>query len=142
MGLFSKFFKKKDDCPECGEYLGNLVVFGTSASCPACGYDITDILESFDTRTQEEKQIENNALKPLADDEELLAQRLAYLSRQQDGMGNTLLEAGNEIRKHGEYLGANGGTNCMKKIAYRVRILGGDVGTLQIYWDGICGWIA
>lgn len=146
MGLFNKFFKKKKLCPNCGYDISNLTTIVHSsnpiAHCPQCGYNISNKLDFIDTRTNVEKQIEMEASSTLSVDDELLAQRLTFLSRQQDKSGKTITESGSEIRKHGLYLCNNGGTNRMKKIAYRVQFLGGDVRTLQIFWDGICGWMA
>ncbi len=145
MGVFSKLFKK-NKCPKCGLDLSTVSTIVHSsvptAKCPQCDTDITNKLEFLDTRSEEEKQIERDAQSALTAEEEKLAKKLSYLSCQQDEQGRTLPEAKVDIRKLGEYLCANGGTNRMKKVAYRVQTLGGDVRTLQIFWDGICGWMA
>ena len=47
-----------------------------------------------------------------------------------------------EIRKIGETFCFSGGDSIMRIVAYRVSALGGRVQTLELLWDGICGWKA
>lgn len=49
-------------------------------------------------------------------------------------------EAEKEVRNIGVYLGANGGDDRMRMIAYRVKSLGGRIQALEYSWVGICGW--
>lgn len=45
-----------------------------------------------------------------------------------------------EIRKLGEYLCSNGGNDRMVKIALQVKTIGGSSRSLELYWEGLCGW--
>jgi len=45
-----------------------------------------------------------------------------------------------EIKKIGEDICANGGSERMTKIAYQVQALGQGIRNLELHWQGICGW--
>jgi hypothetical protein len=42
----------------------------------------------------------------------------------------------------GEQLCANGGNERMKRIAYRMQAFGGRSQDCEMYWVGLCGWMA
>jgi hypothetical protein len=99
-----------------------------------------------DLRSAEERSMEDRGKRPLDGGDEAIAQNLAALVMRTDREYETDKTAYElttaEIRKIGEELCIAGGDNHMKQIAYRVAALGGRVRDLEMYWDGICGWMA
>lgn len=117
---------------------GCFLMFGTS---PAPGEQASPPpFQILDLRSEDEKQIEREAQMDLGGEDEQFARRLCSLQYQRDARGNTTPTAHAEIRKIGEYLGANGGDKRMRRIAYRVQTLGGSARELEWDWEDICGW--
>ena len=147
MGILNWLFRKEDKrpggnenkCPGCGFDLNKLSIVTSAAykgiRCPMCGTDISNRMNFFDLRPESEKQIELQAQHDLGGEDEQLARRLVQLQREQEP---TAAKA--EIRKIGENLGANGGSDRMARVAYRVEYLGGSSRQLEYDWAGICGW--
>ncbi len=99
-----------------------------------------------DLRSAEERSMEERGKRPLDGGDETIAQNLAAMVKRTDHEYETDKAAyertSAEIRKIGEELCAAGGEDHMKQIAYRVAALGGRVRSLEMYWDGVCGWMA
>ncbi len=101
---------------------------------------------TVDLRSAEERAIELRGKRPLGGADEAIAQKLAEMVKRTDREYATDKAAyertSAEIRKIGEDLCAAGGDDHMKQVAYRMAALGGHVRTLEIFWDGVCGWMA
>lgn len=99
----------------------------------------------IDLRSTKEKNIESGAGLELQGEDEEIAQKLAKLSTlstvQYSSDKAAYEKTVVEFRKIGEQLCANGGDARMKRIAYRVKALGGSIRLCEMYWDGICGWM-
>ena len=90
----------------------------------------------YDARSKEEKNREKKAHNTLDIKNEQIAQRVLFLQRQKDTPENYL-----ELKKIGNYLCSNGGSDRMALIAYRVEYLGGSSRQCELDWNGICGWL-
>ena len=104
--------------------------------------------EFVDLRTPLEIVLEARSLEPLDPADEAIAQKLAALVKRTDDEYATDMEAYErtvaEIKQIGDDLcrpepGTSGYTH-MKLVAGRVRVLGGRIRTLEMFWNGICGW--
>lgn len=104
-----------------------------------------DGIKIVDLRPDKEREIERQAQSSLVGEDEDIARKLLSLIPQAvseydtDEEGKTITE----IQKIGEYLCSNGGSDQMKRIAYRVQALGGSSRHLEVYWgkECICGWL-
>lgn len=96
-----------------------------------------------DLRSEANRQREVRARQPLDPDDEALARQLMQLAFNLQG-----LKSGTEphdevcqmIRAIGEQICANGGSDRMDLICYRVAQLGAPSRYVRINWSGICGW--
>lgn len=99
-----------------------------------------------DLRSAEERAMEERGKRPLDGADEAIAQNLAKLVKRTDAeyaSNKTAYENTTaEIRKIGEELCTAGGDNRMRQIGYRMVALGGRIRLLEMFWDGICGWMA
>ncbi len=100
----------------------------------------------IDLRSADEQVMERQAGSALSGEDEETAQRLAQLSKISNSQYSSDKAAYEktvaEFKSIGEKLCANGGDAHMKRVAYRVQALGGRVRDCEMYWDGICGWMA
>jgi predicted RNA-binding Zn-ribbon protein involved in translation (DUF1610 family) len=138
MGILSRLFGRKKKCPGCGFDLSKVSVMTSSVlniRCPMCGTNISNQMQVFDLRPESERRIELEAQHDLGGEDEQLARKVLSLQMQRGSK-----EAETEIRKVGEHLGANGGSDRMARVAYRVEALGGSSRQLEWSWSGICGW--
>ena len=68
--------------------------------------------------------------------------KLHYLMEKDDAMGSgSDREAVKEIKKIGKYLCSNGGEHRMLKVADQFLVLHKRIRSLELYWDGMCGWM-
>lgn len=114
----------------------------------ASGYQPSIVLGTsvIDLRSEEEQAMASHAQSTLHVEDEEIAKKLVQLSRLSDiqyaadkaAYEKTVAE----FRRIGEQLCANGGDERMRSIAYRVEALGGRSQDCEMYWAGICGWIA
>lgn len=99
-----------------------------------------------DLRSAEERDMEDRGKKPLAGEDESIARNLATMVKRTDQEYATDKAAYErttaEIRKIGEELCAAGGDSRMKLIAYRANALGARIRLMEMFWNGICGWMA
>lgn len=104
--------------------------------------------EYVDLRTPLEIVLEARSLQPLDEADEAIAQKLAELVKRTDDEYEHDKAAYErttaEIKKIGFDLCSGrtevGGGTHMKLVAGRVKVLGGRIRTLEMFWDGICGW--
>ncbi|MEX1247272.1 MAG: hypothetical protein WEA61_02220 [Anaerolineales bacterium] len=99
-----------------------------------------------DLRSAEERGMEERGKRPLDGADEAIAQKLTELVKRTDreyASDKAAYERTTaEIRKIGEDLCSAGGDNRMKQVGYRVVALGGRMRLFEMFWDGICGWMA
>ncbi len=90
--------------------------------------------------------MELQASSPLSPEDEVIAKRLVELDQLTDDQYSSDRAAYDrtveEFRRLGEQLCDGGGDERMKRVAYRMRALGGRSRNCEVYWDGICGWMA
>mgnify|MGYP001122528509 CR=1 FL=1 len=96
-----------------------------------------------DLRSEAERQLERNSTQPLDEADERQAQLLVSLLERMSfhatqGIDHTQLSK--QARQIGEELCSQGGSQRMKKVAYRAQALGINVRLIEMVWDGICGW--
>ena len=97
----------------------------------------------IDMRSPQEKAREARALEPLDEADEKVARELAQLSLQIRPLKYATEpydEVAAQIRRIGEDLCANGGTDRMDLICYRVAALCRTSRYVRMNWDGVCGW--
>jgi hypothetical protein len=95
----------------------------------------------YDLRGSDEKRFEEEGRGDLGGEDEQLARNISDLLSAPLAGGGTKPEVIAELKKLGEYIGANGGDPRMRKVAYRVNTLyPGGARLLEFYWTGICGW--
>jgi hypothetical protein len=88
--------------------------------------------EIVDLRPSSELRMERQAQSSIAEEDEKIARELLTLIQQDDS---------DRIEKIGEYLCSNGGSDRMVLVAHHVAALGGSIREMELYWDGICGWM-
>jgi len=95
-----------------------------------------------DLRSDAERERERRAKSELSGEDEQLARKLVTLIGQAAAQyGSDAYEAtAAEITQIGERLCANGGSDRMAQVAYRVQALGARVRDCELYRDGVCGW--
>ena len=84
------------------------------------------------------------AHRPLDGDDERVANELAALSKELDGLGyhSEMFKVGcGKVREIGEFLCSNGGSDRMDLICHRVAVMHGHSRNLERNWAGICGWL-
>jgi hypothetical protein len=98
-----------------------------------------------DLRSDEEMSLEQDAQRPLSEEDEHLSRKLVVLL--QNGadqhrlkQSEALEKTSSEIKAIGRNLFSNGGHRHMQKIYYRVHALGGKASLFDVYWDGIGEW--
>ncbi len=100
-------------------------------------------MQIVDLRPVSCREREERARSPLGREDERIALMLSKLSKklsQLDRDTNKYSKLIAKIRKIGEYLCSNGGTDRMDLICYRVYFLYGSSKYVRQNWDGICGW--
>jgi len=100
-------------------------------------------MKYVDLRSEENQRNEDRAKYPLDNNDEKIAAELAKLSlklQELNDNSSSYRKACKRIRKIGESLCSNGGSNRMDLICYRVYFLIGTSHYCRINWDGICGW--
>lgn len=124
-------------------------------------------MKIIDLRSEDNRERETRALEPLEEKDEEIAQQLArFVSKaikHRKDYSDALLQAYpeiksleertlkfqlhpypqacQEIRKIGETLCDNGGTDRMDLICYRIQHLCGSSVEVRENWAGICGWV-
>lgn len=100
----------------------------------------------IDLRSASELDVEERARHPIDEPDESTAHHLVGLLRQSDREYDTDREAYDrtaaDIKAIGEQLCRDGGDPRMRLVAYRMAALGGRIRTLEMHWDGVCGWMA
>jgi hypothetical protein len=95
----------------------------------------------YDLRGSDEKRLEKEGHSNLGEEDERLARDISNLLSAPLVGGGTKPEVIAELKKIGEFIGANGGDQRMRKIAYRVNVhYPSGARLLEFYWTGICGW--
>jgi len=99
----------------------------------------------IDSRSAEEKSMQQAATSPLKTSDEQFARRLVALVQQGAEEYRTkridaLARTSAEIKLIGEQLYSNAGHEHMQRVYYRVTALGGNGRLLDLYWDGIGEW--
>ncbi len=95
----------------------------------------------IDLRDKDERNIEAATKYPLVAEDEDIAHRLLGLTQSElVGNRNESQVMHGKIRRIGEEICENGGDERMRRIAYRVKALGGSMSQLEYAWAGICGW--
>lgn len=99
----------------------------------------------LDLRPLSEQQMAERAKRPLKNKkDEQFAHRMVVLLSEAQRLYDVDLRAQKEklaeIRKIGEQLCANGGSDRMVQVAHRVQALGGSIRDCEWRWKGICGW--
>lgn len=100
--------------------------------------------EAVDRPSEEEKQLEAQSAQPLDEADEAAAQYLYRLLER--AIRSTKIKSvaslanSVEIQEIGKDLGRHGGKLRMKRVAYRVKALGGSMDLIDMYWDGLHGW--
>jgi ribosomal protein L37E len=149
VALFVLGNREKTHCPECGEK-----VLKVAKKCKHCGYYFDSTIRKgsaendmspVDTQSGEEGDTEHLSKPGLSDDDEEFAIKLVALIRQANAEYSTNKDAyektRSKIRTIGKHLCENGGSERMKKVAYRVQALGARVRDCEFHWEGICGWM-
>jgi hypothetical protein len=99
-----------------------------------------------DLRSATEVAMEERGRRPLDGPDEAIAQKLAQLVMRTDAEYSNDKPAYErtkaEIEKIGNDLCRDGGDARMRQVALRMKALGGRVRTLEMYWNGICGWMS
>lgn len=131
-------------CPDCG---GHLFLLTPDEFLSEQNSRIPIVV---DLRGESETRAEQDAKRDLGGEDEELAQKIVSLQRQRRTMDSPnepgdhpspRKEAEAKIREIGVYLGENGGSDRMLRVAYRVSALGGKIRQLEWCWEGICGWL-
>lgn len=104
-------------------------------------------LESFrgNVKPEMEEELERDIVRhkrAIQEAQALLPTLKARLLEEFQTSVDTEEEAESAIRRIGEDLGANGGELRMRRIAYRVKGLGGSTRSIESSWSGIRGWSA
>jgi len=103
-----------------------------------------------DFRPKEEIAVEKRAQSPLDPDDEKMAKQLVVFVEKAVDIARTKSdwksdpehqELEREIQEIGEKLCSEGGNDRMLLIFYRYVLLGGGRRILELFWNGICGWM-
>jgi hypothetical protein len=100
-------------------------------------------MEIVDLRSDGERNRARRAQTPLEKADEEIATELAALSTELDRLdyrSDPYKERCRIVREIGVSLCANGGSDRMDLICYRVEALFGTSVYCRQNWDGVCGW--